>query len=59
MTHKEIINKIDKESEEKLNDLCKMAEENNPQVKVRAKKNDFTIFIYDKKIKQSYMVGFD
>lgn len=59
MTHKEIINKIGKESEEKLINLCKLAKESNLQVKVRAKKNEFTIFIYDKGIKSSYMVGFD
>ena len=62
MTHQEFVNKIGSESAKKLYALYDLAGENGLKVKVRTFTNvcgDFCIFIYDKKVKSSYMVGFD
>ena len=62
MTHQEFVNKIGSESAKKLYALYDFAGENDLKVKVRTYPNvcgDFCIFIYDKKVKSSYMVGFD
>jgi len=63
MTHQELINKIGSESSKRLYALYDYAVENGLKVKVRCVPNmvcgDFTIFIYDKRVKSSYMVGFD
>jgi hypothetical protein len=62
MTHQEFVNKIGSESAKKLYALYDLACENGLKVKVRTFANvcgDFCIFIYDKKVKSSYMVGFD
>ena len=62
MTHQEFVNKIGVESAKKLYALYDFAAENGLKVKVRTYTNvcgDFCIFIYDKKVKSSYMVGFD
>ena len=63
MTHQELVNKIGSESAKKLYSLYDFAGENGLKVRVRCVPNmvcgDFTIFIYDKKVKDSYMVGFD
>lgn len=61
MTLKELVNKIGSESKKKLDALFDFAEENGLKVKVRICPNvcNFTIFIYDKKVKSTYMVGFD
>lgn len=62
MTHQEFVNKIGSESAKKLYVLYDFAGENGLKVKVRTYPNDcgdFCIFIYDKKVKSSYMVGFD
>ena len=62
MTHQEFVNKIGGESAKKLYALYDFAGENGLKVKVRTYPNacgDFCIFIYDKKVKPSYMVGFD
>lgn len=62
MTHQEFVKKIGSESAKKLYALYDLANENGLKVKVRTFTNvcgDFCIFIYDKKVKSSYMVGFD
>lgn len=62
MTHQAFVNKIGRESAKKLYALYDFASENGLKVKVRTYTNvcgDFCIFIYDKKVKPSYMVGFD
>ena len=62
MTHQEFVNKIGSESTKKLYALYDLGGENGLKVKVRTYPNvcgDFCIFIYDKSVKQSYMVGFD
>ena len=62
MTHQEFVNKIGVESAKKLYALYDFAGENGLKVKVRTYTNvcgDFCIFIYDKKVKNSYMAGFD
>lgn len=59
MTHKELINKIGNITAVKLENISKLADNRNLNIKVRAKDNSFTIFVYDKSIKSSYMVGFD
>lgn len=62
MTHQKFVNKIGTESAKRLYALYDFAEENGLKVKVRTYPNDcgdFCIFIYDKEVKSSYMVGFD
>ena len=62
MTHQEFVNKIGPESAKKLYALYDYAGERGLKVKVRTYANncgDFCIFIYDKRVKSSYMVGFD
>ena len=63
MTHQELVKKIGSESAKKLYALYDFGGENGLKVKVRCVPNmvcgDFTIFIYDKRVKDSYMVGFD
>ncbi len=62
MTHQQFVNKIGSESAKKLYALYDLAGENGLKVKVRTYPNvcgDFCIFIYDKAVKSSYMVGFD
>ena len=62
MTHQAFVNRIGSESAKKLYALYDLGSENGLKVKVRTYTNvcgDFCIFIYDKKVKSSYMVGFD
>ena len=62
MRHQEFVNKIGSESAKKLYALYDLGGENGLKVKVRTYPNvcgDFCIFIYDKSVKSSYMVGFD
>ena len=62
MTYQEFVKKIGEDVAKKLYALYDLAEKNGLKVKVRTYKNncgDFCIFIYDKKVKNSYMVGFD
>lgn len=63
MTRKQLEERIGADSSEKLRKLEALAFENELLVMVRAiegsSTGDFTIFIYDKKVKKDYMVGFD
>ena len=62
MTYKEFIKKIGEKNSKSLTELCDFASNNGLKVKVRTFKNncgDFCIFIYDKSVKSSYIVGFD
>ena len=62
MTYKEFLKKIGEDSAKNLTELCNSASKNGLKVKVRTFKNscgDFCIFIYDKSVKSSYIVGFD
>lgn len=62
MTYKEFLKKIGEDSSKNLTELCSSASKNGLKVKVRTFKNncgDFCIFIYDKSVKSSYIVGFD
>ena len=62
MTHKEFVKKIGENSAKKLYALYDLGAKNNLKVKVRTYTNvcgDFCIFIYDKSVKESYIVGFD
>jgi len=62
MTHKEFVYKIGAESANKLYALYDFAAENGLKVRVRTYTSacgDFCIFIYDKKVQSSYVVGFD
>lgn len=62
MTHQEFVNKIGSESAKKLYALYDLAGEKGLKVKVLTYPrtvSDFCIFIYDKSVKSSYMVGFD
>ncbi len=62
MNYKEFLKKIGEDSAKELTELCNFASKNGLKVKVRTFANncgDFCIFIYDKAVKPSYMVGFD
>lgn len=62
MTYKEFLKKIGEDSTKSLTELCNLASKNGLKVKVRTFENkcgDFCIFIYDKSVKSSYIVGFD
>lgn len=62
MTHQEFVDRIGSESAKKLYALYDLGGENGLKVKVRTYPNvcgDFCIFIYDKSVRDSYIVGFD
>ena len=62
MTYKDFEKKIGKENANKLNKLRVFAANGHLKVVVRKYPcacGDFCIFIYDKRVKPSYMVGFD
>lgn len=63
MKKKELEQRIGPDSVSKLRYLEAFAKMNGLAVKVKVKEGgptgDFTVFIYDKNVKKSYMVGFD